>query len=68
MQGSLYLDVSKESLLMELGQEVGDSTATWPCGSCQACSKTDHLLASDVECLEETGLEYGLFYLFSCYF
>lgn len=24
-------------------------------------------LASDAECLEERGLEYGLFYLFPCY-
>lgn len=68
MQGGIYLNVSKESPLMELGREVGANSATWPCRSCQACRKTDHPLASDLECLEETGLEYVLFYLFSCYF
>lgn len=67
MQSGLYLNVSKESPLMELGRD-GANTATWPCRSSQAFWKTDHLLASDVECLEETGLEYVLFYLFSCYF
>lgn len=68
MQGGLYLNVSKESPLMELGREVSANSATWPCRSSQVRWKTDHLLASDVECLEETGLEYVLFYLFSCYF
>lgn len=35
MQSGLYLNVSEESPLMELGRD-GANTATWPCRSSQA--------------------------------